>query len=354
MLRLLEDNQISRYFTVYLPQKGLSDSGFTVFLSGIYIIFGKGVIIPRLVFALFSAWMCLLIYNLAKRNFGESAARIAAIMAMLLPNFIYYTGMHLKETIMTFLLVAFIERSDKLLRSKVITLGRIALVIFLGGSLFFFRTVLGAVAILSVMVTILFSSKRLMKSSTRMVIGAVFLFAGVFAFTNIFQEEINYYLQSRDTNQELQMSSYAYRGQTYAQYGRTYLFLPVILFAPFPTMVDTQQPNTMIINGAVFTRNVYAFFVLAGLIILFRNRLLRNHILILSVTLTYLIILASSGFALSERFHVPILPFLLILAGYGITRLNQIRPNYFTIYMAVIVVLVIGWNWFKLAGRGLV
>ena len=87
---------------------------------------------------------------------------------------------------------------------------------------------------------------------------------------------------------------------------------------------------------------------------MYKRRMLRNHILIISFLLSYLVVLASSGFALSGRFHLPVIPFLLVFAGYGITQMNNKNIKYYVPYLIVISLVIIGWNWFKLAGRGLI
>ena len=127
-----------------------------------------------------------------------------------------------------------------------------------------------------------------------------------------------------------------------------------MLFAPFPTLVNTQQENLMMLSGAFYTRNVYVFFVLIALIMMYRRRMLRNHVLIISFLLSYMAVLASSGFALSGRFHLPAIPFLLVFAGYGITQMNNKNIKYYVPYLIVISLVIIGWNWFKLAGRGMI
>ncbi|MBN1788841.1 MAG: glycosyltransferase family 39 protein, partial [Bacteroidales bacterium] len=78
----------------------LSDKGFPFYLSLFYFIFGDHVLIPRLFNALLGAWTVVLVYRLAGRNFGEATGRLAGIMMMLMPNLIYYCGIHLKETLM--------------------------------------------------------------------------------------------------------------------------------------------------------------------------------------------------------------------------------------------------------------
>ena len=107
--------------------------------------------------ALLGAFAAVLIYRVASRNFGEETGRIAGIFYMLMPNLIYYTGSHLKETEMVFLVVAFIERADYVIRSKNYNFINIASPVLLAGLLFMFRTVLGATALFAFMTTILLS-----------------------------------------------------------------------------------------------------------------------------------------------------------------------------------------------------
>ena len=118
---------------------GLSDSGYATYLGTIYSIFGKGVIVPRLIKALLGAFATVLIYRVASRNFGEEAGRISGIFYMLMPNLILYTGSHLKEAEMVFLVVAFIERADYVMRSKSYNFINIAVPIILAGLLVNFR-----------------------------------------------------------------------------------------------------------------------------------------------------------------------------------------------------------------------
>ena len=83
---------------------GVSDVGYPLYLAVLYRLFGPVIIIPRLLKALMSAFMCLLVYRLSARTFGEETGRIAGIMCALMPNLIYYCGYHLKETEMMFVI----------------------------------------------------------------------------------------------------------------------------------------------------------------------------------------------------------------------------------------------------------
>ena len=151
---------------------GYSDLGYPMFLTVIYLIFGDSIIIARLIFALLGAWTCVLVYNIAKRNFDEQTARISAIMAMILPNLIYYTGLHLKESVMVFLVVLFVDRTEILLRSINIKFMDVILVALIAGILFFFRTVLGAAALFSLFSGLVFSDARMGNWFKRILVGS--------------------------------------------------------------------------------------------------------------------------------------------------------------------------------------
>jgi ABC-type dipeptide/oligopeptide/nickel transport system permease subunit len=61
-----------------------------------------------------------------------------------------------------------------------------------------------------------------------------------------------------------------------------------------------------------------------------------------------------SKFAIVERFHMPALPLFIILAAFGIAKINKKNIKYFQLYLVVIIIVIVGWNWFKLVGRGLI
>jgi hypothetical protein len=350
---MFESGTISYYFNDYL--KGVSDSGFPLWLSVIYFFSAKSILVARLVNAVVSAWMVVLIYKIASRNFGEAAGRISAIMAMLLPTLIYYSGLHNKETVMVFLLLAFVERADFFVRQRTIKTWNLLAVILLGASLFFFRTVLAAAAWFALFSSLLFSAEKLIGTARKAIFITWFAIAAVIVISGQIRTEVEGYVKDKGTNQKSQMENYATTkgANTLARYGSASVFMPLMIFAPFPTLVYIEdQPNAMMINGNIFTRNIYAFFVLIAFFALYKKKQLTEHVLIIALLLSYLVILALSGFALSERFHMPAVPFLLILAGYGVSQMNNKNVRFYIPYLVIIGLVIFGWNWFKLAGRG--
>ncbi len=335
--------------------KNYSDMGYPTYLAALYYLFGDGVLLPRLIKALMGSLTCLFVYKLARNNFDESTGRMAGIMAMLVPNLIYYTGLHVKETEMVFLVVTFIYVADQVIRTRGIQFVRLLLLGTLGLLLFYFRTVLAASLIGSVTVAAFLISGRISTGSKRMGLILLSVVGILFIASTPIGENINEYLKASDQNQTSQMGNFATRqdgANKLAIYGSRSIFLPFMLIVPLPTLVYIpDQPNAMMLAGAYFTRNIYAFFVFVALITLYKRKRLREHVLLLAVIFSYIFVLASSGFALSERFHLPLIPFLLILAAYGVSQMNRKNTKYYVPYLVFITLLVIGWNWFKVTGR---
>lgn len=94
-----------------------SDSGYCWWLAIENVILGTHPLPYRFVKCIIDAFSCVLIYHLAKRNFGETTGRMAAVFCMLMPNMWYYCGLTLKETEMSFLVILFTERADAALHS---------------------------------------------------------------------------------------------------------------------------------------------------------------------------------------------------------------------------------------------
>ena len=352
---MIHKGNIQPYFA-YINGR-FSDMAYPFYLGCLYTVTGKSILFARLLKAFYGALTCVLVYKLTARNFEESTGRIAGILAMLMPNLIYYSGVHLKEAEMVFLTVAFIERADALLRNRKFNFINIFVPTLLGASLFFFRTALGMTALFAVLTTLVFAPNKMVRSWKRVIYG---IWIGItiiyFAGTSI-SSEVESLWQNRKENQTISMQWRAERpgGNRFARYASSTVFASLILVIPFPTMVNIEgQENQQTINGGNFVKNILAFFVIFALIWVIKNKVWRKYLLIGSFTIGYLLILAFSGFAHSERFHQPALPFILILAAVGISRVTNRSKKYFWWWMVFVFIAAIGWNWFKLAGRGLV
>lgn len=174
--------------------RDIADMGYGIYVGFVYWLTGNSIIAVRLLKCIWSAWTVLLIYRLAKRNFGEQTGRIAAIFVALWPNFWYYSGTHLKEVEMTFLAVLFVEQAEQMLRSRQFTTWKLIPILLVAAAMFTFRTILGIVALLALVFAVVMASSRVMTWGKRVIVGFLaILLIGVTAGNRIQEQASQLY-----------------------------------------------------------------------------------------------------------------------------------------------------------------
>lgn len=334
---------------------GIADSGFFFLLSVLYRITGPIIIIPRIINAILSCWTCVLVYRLSARTFGEEVGRLAGIMMVFMPNLIIYCGYHLKETLMLFLAVACMERADFMIRKPKFYIWDILLPSLLAASLFFFRTVLGAAAVFSIVSAVLVSSAPAMKQGGKRfaLIGwgvlAVLVFGGGAIAT-----EVEGIWEEREDNLTNKRTEQTLRGNQWAKYATGSVMAPMVVVLPFATMVDVdEQYGQQAKSGGNYIRNFMGFFVFLAIYEAIRRKEWRNFVLIGSFVAAYLGVVSLSGFSNSERFLLPGLPGLIMMWAYGVSTLRKQSYKLLPWWSMVVVVMEIGWAYFKLGSRGI-
>jgi len=341
---------------LFSNRNAISDSGYVFYLALLGKVIGSNIIIVRIIKAALSAWTVVLLYRLAERNIGEEGARMAAVMACFFPNLIYYCGLHLKETEMLFLVVAFLERTDFLIRSRKLSVLNIAVPVLLALSLFTFRTVLGGAAVFSIVSALVFTTTKVIGRRKRIMLIswgllAVFTLAG-----GVIVNEIQSTWEERSDNQMTKRQYQTVSGNKWAKYATGAVMAPMIFVLPFPTMVDVaNQYNQQMISGGNYVRNFLGAFVLIALFnALFVKKNWRDFALIGSFVVAYLGVISTSGYSNSERFLLPGLPVLLIMAAYGVTQLNAKTYQFVKIWYYVVPIMAVAWAYFKVGSRGLI
>lgn len=332
-----------------------ADSGYVFYLALLCKLTGTSILIPRLIKAILGAVTVLLIYKLAERNIGDEGARMAGIFACFMPNLIIYCGLHLKEIEMLFLMVAFLERADYLLHSKKYNVITIAVPTLLALSLFTFRTVLGGAALFSFATAIVFTSTNIIGKKKRTMLIVWGVLAAVTLAGGTIVNEAEGLWEDRNDNQSTKRAEQTLAGNKWAKYATGTVMAPMIFVLPFPTMVDVdEQHNQHIMSGGNYVRNFLGAFVLIAMFnALFVKKNWRDLSLLGSFVVAYLGIISTSGFANSERFLLPGLPVLLIMAAYGVTQLDAKTYRFVEIWYWVVPVMAFGWAFFKLGSRGL-
>lgn len=335
----------------------LSDSGYPLFLTFVYWIFDDSILITRIIKCFWSAWTCVLIYKLATRNVGESAGRMASIFCMLMPNLIYYCGMHLKEIEMVFLIVLFAERADYAMRAKQLDWKALIIAIVAACILFLFRTALAAVAMIALVTTLMLSSRKVLSLSKKIAIGTFVILAMFATVGNQMMSEAEELINKVNSGQQdvnMDWRSTRKDGNEFAKYAGAAVFAPMIFTIPFPTLVKTPtQEDQRMIHGGNYVKNITSAFTIFALFSLLFSGEWRKNVLIISVCCGYLVVIALSEFAHSERFHLPALPFALIFAALGISQLQNKHKKWYNYWLILIFVANIAWAWFKLRGRGM-
>lgn len=333
-----------------------ADSGYPFFLTLIYKVFGPVIIVPRIVNALLSSWTCVLIYKMSSRTFGEEIGRMAGIMMVFMPNLIIYCGYHLKETLMLFLSVACLERADAMIRSKRLSVWGILIPSLLAGSLFLFRTALGAAAVFAFASAVLISSAPAMKRSGKRIalIGWGLLALVVFAGGAI-ASEVESMWEGRGDNLMKKRTEQTLRGNQWAQYATATVMAPMITVLPFATMVDVdEQYAQQSKSGGNYIRNFMGFFVFLAVYEAIRRKKWRDFVLIGAFVVGYLGVVALSGFNNSERFLLPALPGLVAMWAYGISTLRRKSYKLLFPWCFVVFAMEFAWAYFKLGSRGII
>ena len=258
------------------------------------------------------------------------------------------------------MMMLFLERADALLRYRNFSIKTISVVVLLIAGLFTFRTVLGLTAIFSVAMALLLSSKRVMGWGRRIVVLLVLGLSVLYFAGGRIMSEVEQIWELKDQNQDSRMSVIN-KTQSYAKYAGAAVFAPMIFTIPFPTMVETPgQETSRMLHGGMLVKNIMSYFCIIALVSLLFPLIpgfnkWRDHVLIGVFLLAYLVILVFSAFAHADRFHMPALAIEMLFVAYGVSfcRIPQLK-RWFKYWVVLIFVAIIAWNWFKLAGRGMI
>lgn len=339
----------------------IADMGYGVYVGFVYWLTGNSIIAVRLLKCLISSYTVLLVYRLAKRNFDPQTARIAAVFCALWPNFWYYCAVHLKETEMVFLAVLFVEQADQMMRSRKFSAWKVIPVLLIAALIFTFRMPLGLVALMALVFSLVMSSTKVVSWGKRIIVGLlVLLLIGITVGGQIEEQANSLLSQVQEDEQKTNMEWRANRenANTFSKYAGAAVFAPMIFTLPFPTMTKPYegQEQHQLLNGSNFVKNIISAFTILAIVLLLMSGRWREHLLPLSFMSGYLVVLAFSSFAQSERFHQPVMPFEFMFAAYGLSVAvtKKKYKRWFTYWCMLMLIGTIAWNWFKLAGRGLV
>ena len=333
---------------------GFSDRGYLIWLTVLHTIFGPSLLLDRFLKALMSAYMCIVIYKLSSRTFGERTGRLAAVMCVFMPLLIHLCSLHTKETEMIFLSILALERMDYLIRSKKYTVWNVLFPILLTGLTFGFRTVIGMCLIFAFLVFVVLSPRDLVSKKGKIItLSATGVVLLVFLFTAI-GNEMEIYYRLNFSGSDYLSKKYESMGLEYSELAKSKYLFPGGFVLPLSPMVKEAPRSNKMLNGSTYIKNFIAFFAMLSIIVAFREKKWRDFSLIGAYELAYIGIVMSSFTANSERYHEPAIPLMLVMAAFAMTHLRRRDMKYFYAYCGVLLIALFIWNWLKLASRGLV
>ena len=344
----------------------IDDVGYPIWLGIVYWLFGAEcpVLIFYILKSIMGAYCAVCVYHVAKRHFGIGTARMAAIFICLNPNMIYWCGNMMKEAEMVFLCCICLNEIDKVLSSgRKMTFKSLLPGVSAAISIFFFRASLAIVIFLAMGAHIIMVSNRVMSLGKKILASLLVVTVLLIGMGERIREQSSMIIdtvQNTESNHRNNLEFRASRegGNSYAKYAGVAVFAPLIFTIPFPTFNAALEEQLVQIQlaGGSYIKNLFSYFVIIVLLLLIVSGEWRKHVFIIAYTGGYLSALVFSNFAQSGRFHMPVIPLLMLFAAYGI-QLGKTTPKikrWFSIVLVVEVAVCIAWNWFKLKGRGMI
>lgn len=320
------------------------------------------VFVPYVFKCIMGACCAIFIYRISKRHFGEGAAHIAAIFVCLNPNIIYWCGTMMKEAEMVFFCCLAVDKFDETLSSNSqLTIKSLLPGILCGFILLFMRTTLGFAIFSAVMVHVVLADKKIISVGKKIFMGVLMVLVLSVAVGDHLLEQSKEYIEKAQSDYQktnMEWRSTREHGNSFAKYATAGVFAPLIFTIPFPTFCTavSEQLIQVQLSGGYFIKNILSFFTIVVFLSFLIKGKWRKHVFILAYTCGYLVVLVFSGFAQSGRFHMPVWPMLMMFAAYGIqmAKTDRRMQKWFLYVLCLEVFVCLAWNWFKLAGRGMV
>lgn len=342
----------------------IDDVGYPIWLAVEYLLSFRtsDVFVPFVIKAIVSAYCAVCIYNVANRHYGAEVARMAAIFVAFNPNMIYWCGNMFKEAEMVFLCCLSVDQIDKTLMSgKKLSFQGLIPGLLAASSLFFFRAALGIVLYLAIFAHVVMASNRVLSFGKKIIAGVLVSLTLLVALGDSIRtqsQDLTAKAQSDYQKTNMEWRSTRSGGNEFAKYATKAVFAPLIFSIPFPTFNVALESQILQrqLSGGSYIKNILSFFVIMVMFILLISGEWRRHVFILAYTVGYHVVLALSVFAQSGRFHMPVIPMLMLFAAYGIraAKTNARWRRMFTLVVVLEVIVCLVWNWFKLKGRGMV
>lgn len=339
------------------------DKGYIFILSLIYFIFDN-ILFAKLLQGLVDSISVILVAKITTNIFNERIGKTAGSIAAIFLPMIVIASLHTKEVFMIFFLLLAIYYSTKLVK-KNFNLKYVSIIIISIIVIFSLRIIIGFFLFISIIYYIFINYN---KSFTSKILSP-FIFITIFIFSiNYFGidkpilEKIGGYF-GYDVSDEIKIGGRSVveiesKGQNYAKYAYGVVTVPQVIITPYPSFVRTNikmYDTTMqwYFTAGLFLWSFLSFYAFIGIYYAIKYKFKESSIIFI-ILILYIIVLVISLYITSIRFNIPKLVLLIIFSAVGMHYPLKRPKNYFLYYSITICIIIIGWNYIKLAGRGIV
>jgi len=339
--------------------RNIDAAGICVVLGTLFALTIKSAILAKVFVALIGSCSVLLVYKTASLLVDKPTARLAGLMAAFLPISLFYDAVILKESFVVFLtsLIIFLS-TDMVVRGKV-SLKRIATLIGCVAALFFFRVAAGVV-IVTIMAAFFLINRIKGSPLVAWTVGVVTILS--FTFVIIASGQSDFFVEKIDMGTGLRdrRLSVIEQRTTWQNLRAGPVFLVLAHYAPFPSMIKHTGIDASYFFGhdqkyyeigGLIAWNILATFALLGLWHMIRNNL-KQTMMVWGYTVGYTLVLGFTAMFTQSRLGWNVMPMMMIPAAVGIMNYRKIKLFYLALGVAGI--LIIAWNVFRAAGRGLI
>ena len=329
----------------------LDDYGFIYINSFIYLILDKSTIALRMVNAFVSAITIVFVYKYMKLLIEDNYARLSSITTMLYPVFLYYTGVHMKESILVLSMLLCLYYATLIFYKNDQSIKNIAFLGFAIVLIFSLRFSLGISTIFTIFLIFTFSKKYnksvLLFLTSGLVVILLLIASGL--FDNLFRVL---------TRTGLYSSEQLAKSGSVSNVGTLFFFFSG-LFGPFPGLVDIPSPSfkihstTLYQIGGLFYLILFKLFFIIGSVSIIKNKVKRFYPL-LGLYFINLVGLSLSAVSLDIRYQTPNNLILFLISAIGFRAIKQKNEPIILLYFIVVLAGSLFWNYFRLLGRGLI
>lgn len=336
--------------------KSRSDFGYPIYQGTLYSLFGPYTFIVRFFNSILGSLTVVMLGRIVNISWGNSHAKMTAIIAMLFPTLIWYCGIQLKETLMVFVVVSAFYVIWKSRAQGKWNLLLIAMGFLMCFALFFFRTFLAALVFISILLLFIpFKENRMNSMILVSLMLGLYLFYSLAVSSDIFKDVNNQIEDSNDFfSRNLENEKSLLGDVKFDQVALAPIIVAGAAITPFPSYLNTEARQLSIFSRFQndLVRNMMYFFMYIGLYHTFKKRF-KEYIGIIFFLIAYLGVITSAANSFQARFHMPIIPFVVIFIGVGVVEFKSRSNRAWLVYLLFIFIAQLSWTYFKLNIRGI-